>query len=58
MANTNKDTLKAKLSAIGDAIREKTASTNTLSLDEMPIAILNIEGGGGGEYPNGEEMRW
>lgn len=40
--------LTNKLTAIGDAIRNKTGSTNLLTLDEMPTAIESIEGGGGG----------
>lgn len=38
-----------KLSAIGDAIREKTGGTELLTLDEMPTVITSIETGGGGE---------
>ena len=41
-----------KLSAIGDAIREKNGTTALMTLDEMPEAIAAIEtGGGGGELP-------
>lgn len=36
-----------KLTAIGDAIREKTGDTAKLKLDAMPEAIRNIEGSGG-----------
>ena len=36
-----------KLVAVANAIRTKGATTNTLTLDEMPEAIENIEGGGG-----------
>lgn len=39
--------LTNKLSAIGDAIREKTGTTDLLKLDEMPTAISNIKSGGG-----------
>jgi len=39
--------LTEKLSAIGNAIREKTGTTELLSLDEMPVAISGIETGGG-----------
>jgi surface protein len=39
--------LTNKLSAIGDAIREKTGTIDLLKLDEMPTAIANIESGGG-----------
>ena len=44
--------LTNKLSAIGDAIRKKTGSTNKLMLDEMPQAIESIQGtsGGSGEF--------
>ena len=38
--------LTDKLTAIGSAIRDKTGSTDLLTLDEMPTAISNIEGGG------------
>jgi len=37
-----------KLSAIGDAIREKTGDTELMTLDAMPAAIRGIETGGGG----------
>jgi surface protein len=43
--------LTNKLSAIGDAIREKTGTTDLLKLDEMPTAIANIESGGGKYAP-------
>ena len=36
-----------KLSAIGDAIREKTGTTELMTLDAMPAAIQGIETGGG-----------
>lgn len=36
-----------KLSAIGDAIREKTGKNDLLTLDEMPAEISAIETGGG-----------
>ena len=38
-----------KLSAIGDAIREKTGKENLLTLNQMPEEIRGISGGGGGE---------
>ena len=38
--------LTNKLTAIADAIRAKTGTTNTLTLDEMPTAISNISSGG------------
>lgn len=37
-----------KLSAIGEAIREKTGKEDLLTLDEMPVEIRGIETGGGG----------
>ena len=37
-----------KLSAIGDAIREKTGKSELLTLDAMPDEIRGIETGGGG----------
>lgn len=41
--------LTDKLSAIGDAIREKTGGTDLLTLDQMPAEIASITTGGGGE---------
>ena len=38
--------LTDKLTAIGNAIREKTGGTNLLTLDQMPVEISNIQGGG------------
>lgn len=40
--------LTDKLTAIGNAIREKTGETELLSLDGMAAAIAAIEAGGGG----------
>lgn len=40
--------LTDKLSAIGVAIRQKTGSTELMTLDEMPTAIASITTGGGG----------
>ena len=40
--------LTDKLTAIANAIRSKTGSTDPLSLDDMPPAIEGIQGGGGG----------
>lgn len=40
-----------KLSAIGDAIREKTGKEDLLTLDQMPEEIKGISGGGGGDLP-------
>ena len=40
--------LTNKLTAIADAIREKTGSTEPLTLDAMPSAISGITTGGGG----------
>lgn len=40
-----------KLSAIGDAIREKTGKTELLTLDQMPVEIKAIETGGGDVEP-------
>ena len=43
--------LTNKLTAIGDAIREKTGSTELLTLEQMATAIAGITGGGeGGAY--------
>lgn len=46
--------LTDKLTAIGNAIREKTGGTDLLTLDQMPTEIANIQGGGGGDvsYPS------
>lgn len=41
--------LTNKLSAIGDAIREKTGKTELLTLDAMPLEIASITTGGGGD---------
>ena len=38
--------LTNKLTAIGNAIREKTGGTDLLTLDQMPTEISNIQGGG------------
>lgn len=40
--------LTNKLSAIGNAIREKTGGTDLLTLDQMATEIANISGGSGG----------
>jgi hypothetical protein len=39
--------LTDKLTAIGDAIREQTGSSELMTLDAMPAAIRGISGGGG-----------
>lgn len=51
--------LTDKLTAIGDAIRDKTGSTALLTLDAMPTAISGITTGGGGDesqIPTNEEL--
>lgn len=51
--------LTNKLTAIADAIREKTGSTEKMTLDEMPTAISGITTGGGGDesqIPTNEEL--
>lgn len=40
--------LTDKLTAIGNAIREKTGGTDLLTLDQMPAEIASISTGGGG----------
>ena len=40
--------VKSKMTAIADAIREKTGGTDSLTLDAMAEAIAGIEAGGGG----------
>ena len=42
--------LISKLTAIGDAIRAKTGSSEKLSLDGMASAIASISTGGSGEF--------
>ena len=50
--------LTNKLSAIGDAIREKTGKTDLMTLDQMPVEIASITTGGGGGYvPTDDELR-
>ena len=52
--------LTNKLSAIGDAIREKTGKTNLLTLDQMATEISSITtggGGGGGYVPTDDELK-
>ena len=51
----NIDTLKGKLTAIANAIRQKTGRSALLGLDEMPTEILSIDGGGGGDVPNPDD---
>lgn len=41
-----------KLSAIADAIRDKTGKNGLLTLDQMPDEIESISGGGGGDTPD------
>lgn len=49
--------LTDKLTAIGDAIREKTGGSELMTLDAMPDAIRGISGGGGGgNEPTAEEL--
>lgn len=43
--------LTDKLTAIGDAIREKTGGTELMTLDAMPTEIASIQTGGGGDLP-------
>lgn len=47
--------LTNKLTAIADAIRDKTGDTALLTLDAMPVAIASIEVGGGGDSGIPEE---
>ena len=51
----NIDTLRGKLTAIANAIRQKTGRSALLDLDEMPPEILSIDGGGGGDAPNPDD---
>ena len=48
--------LTNKLTAIGDAIREKTGKEDLLTLDQMPVEIRSIETGGGGYEPPAEAL--
>ena len=54
---TNQQTLAAKLGNIASAIRNKTGSAASMTLDQMPTAISNIDTSGGGDdyldYING-----
>lgn len=43
-----------KLEAVGDAIRERTGKTDKFSLEQMPVEIRGIEGGGSSEPDNKE----
>lgn len=45
-----------KLTAIANAIRSKTGSTDLMSLDDMPTAIEGIQSGGGATEPYIEEV--
>lgn len=45
-----------KLTAIGNAIREKTGTTDLIPLADMPQAILNIESGGAVSEGNYKEV--
>ena len=49
---------ETSLTAIADAIREKTETTNLLTLGQMPQAILDIKSGGSGDFEDGEKIRW
>lgn len=44
----------SKLTAIGDAIRAKTGSAASMTLDEMVTAIGSISGGGSSELQTGK----
>jgi hypothetical protein len=46
-------TAKEKLTALADAVREKTGETGLLSLDAMTSLISSLAGGGGDSLPNG-----
>lgn len=48
--------LTDKLTAIGDAIREKTGGTDKLTLDEMVTEISSITSGSGEEYFTDEDL--
>lgn len=51
MADHDSIVSSSKLSAIADAIREKTGKDELLTLDQMPTEIESISGGGGGAVP-------
>ena len=53
MANTK---LTEKLTAIADAIREKTGKSEKMTLAEMPVEIGNIQTGGGGSAARDYEV--
>lgn len=44
------------LTAIADAVREKTGGTELILVSELPTAIAGIEAGGGGNAPTAEEL--
>ena len=46
---------ESTLSAIGDAIREKTGKTDIIPTPNMPTAIASIQSGGGAKEPYIEE---
>ena len=46
MANKKLIVSQDKITAVADAIREKTSTTDTMTLDEMPGKISSISGGG------------
>ena len=45
--------LTDKLTAVADAIRSKTGTTDPMTLDAMAAAVEGLEVGGGGGFPNG-----
>ena len=47
------------LTSIGDAIRDKAGTNELISPLDMPNAIINLpSGGGGGDYPRSEEVKF
>lgn len=46
------------LTAIGDAIREKTGTEDLIPVPQLASKILEISGGGSGDYENAEEVAY
>lgn len=47
---------ETSLSAIGDAIRSKTGTSDLMNPAQMAEAITGITTGGGGDYEDGNEV--
>lgn len=49
---------ESTLASIGDAIREKTGTTELIAPGDMPAKISEITGGGSGDWPSAEEVEY